>query len=393
MIGPKLRFPEFCGYWEKKPFGEICKIKSSKYNPETEKSSLKCVELEHLSQKTGQILGYCDSKEQNSIKNSFEKGNVLFGKLRPYLRKYWLAEFDGVCSSEIWVFDCKEMLNNFLFHLIQTNKFNYISNISSGSKMPRSDWKYISNVNFSIPSLPEQEKIASFLSKVDEKIGFLEKKLDLWKTYKKGIIQQILSQTLRFNDNNGEKFFDWEEKKLGDIATIIGGGTPDTLINEYWEGDINWYTPTEVGNDKYVYCSKRKISKIGLKNSSAKLLPSGTVLLSSRATIGEMSILKTDAATNQGFQSLIVKKEHHNEFIYYLGNKINKELLRKSSGSTFLEISKKEVAKIIVNIPSQPEQIKIANFLSDIDTKINNINTELKIIKKFKKGLLQKMFF
>lgn len=121
-------------------------------------------------------------------------------------------------------------------------------------------------------------------------------------------------------------------------------------------------------------------------------MPSGTVLLSSRATIGEMSILKTDAATNQGFQSLIVKEEHHNEFIFYLGNKIKKELLKKSSGSTFLEISKKELAKVIVNIPSSHEQIKIANFLSDIDEMINIINKELKINKKFRKGLLQKIF-
>ena len=118
---PELRFPEFSGEWEEKQFGNICQIKKSKYNPENEKESLKCIELEHLSQNTGKILGYCGSKGQNSVKNRFEKGDVLFGKLRPYLRKYWLAKFDGVCSSEIWVFDGKEILNDFLFCLLYTS--------------------------------------------------------------------------------------------------------------------------------------------------------------------------------------------------------------------------------------------------------------------------------
>lgn len=207
-----------------------------------------------------------------------------------------------------------------------------------------------------------------------------------------GLKEQIFSQKLRFKDENENDFPDWEEKRLLEIANICGGGTPNTTKNEYWNGSINWFTPSEVGSNKYLDCSNRKISEYGLKNSSAKLLPSGTILVSSRATIGEMSILIKEGATNQGFQSLIVNSKHYNEFIYYLGNLLKREMIQKASGSTFLEISKNEFGNIKLEIPSLSEQIKIANFLSSIDIKIVEISKELKILKKFKKGLLQQMF-
>lgn len=232
MAMPKLRFPEFNGEWEEKKLGDICDNKSSKYNPEKKDTNFRCVELEHLSQESGQLLAYCDSKEQNSIKNRFYAGQVLFGKLRPYLKKYWHATFDGVCSTEIWVFNGKEVTNEFLYQMIQTNKFNYIANVSSGSKMPRSDWKYMHHVVFNVPNLPEQRKIASFLSKVDEKIVKLEKKQELWESYKKGMMQQIFSQKLRFKDENGEDYTDWKEKKFSQIFDFVA-------TNSFSRADLN----------------------------------------------------------------------------------------------------------------------------------------------------------
>lgn len=161
---PKLRFKEFNGAWEENELGNIVEMSKTKYNPLKSEEIYKCVELENLSQETGQLLGYFNSKEQQSIKNKFNKGQVLFGKLRPYLKKYWLAEFDGVCSSEIWVLDGKSVSNNFMYRMVQTDKFNFISNISSGSKMPRADWGYMSEFPFFKPALEEQEKIAYFFS-------------------------------------------------------------------------------------------------------------------------------------------------------------------------------------------------------------------------------------
>ena len=180
---------------------------------------------------------------------------------------------------------------------------------------------------------------------------------------------------LRFPEFEGE----WEKTKFGDIAVVVGGGTPDTNTSQYWNGKIQWFTPSEIGRNKYVYNSVRTISEEGLNKSSAKLLPIGTILLSSRATVGECSINKKECTTNQGFQSLIPKENISNEFVYYLIQTKRKDLIRKSCGSTFLEISANEVRKIVVSIPTIKEQDKIAKLLSLLDERIS---TQSKIIDK-----------
>ena len=172
----------------------------------------------------------------------------------------------------------------------------------------------------------------------------------------------------------------------------MGGGTPDTTVQEYWNGGIQWFTPSEIGKNKYADKSERTISQEGLNNSSAKLLPINTILLSTRATIGESSIAKEECCTNQGFQSLIANEEIVcYEYLYYLVATLTKELIRKSCGSTFLEISANEVRKIKTFIPNLEEQSKVSSLLSLIDERIA---TQIKIIEKLEsliKGLCQKL--
>jgi len=184
---------------------------------------------------------------------------------------------------------------------------------------------------------------------------------------------------LRFPEFSGE----WETKSINDLADVIGGGTPDTTVKSYWDGGIQWFTPSEIGKNKFVDASLRTITEDGLNNSSAKLLPPNTILLSSRATIGECSLSLRECATNQGFQSL-VSKNCNVDFLYYLIQTKKKDLIRKSCGSTFLEISANEVRKIQVSVPSDVEQQKIAELLSLIDKRIatqNKIIEDLKLLK------------
>ena len=173
----------------------------------------------------------------------------------------------------------------------------------------------------------------------------------------------------------------------------MGGGTPDTTVQEYWNGGIQWFTPSEIGKNKYADKSERTISQEGLNNSSAKLLPINTILLSTRATIGESSIAKEECCTNQGFQSLIANEEIVcYEYLYYLVATLTKELIRKSCGSTFLEISANEVRKIKTFIPNLEEQSKVSSLLSLIDERIA---TQIKIIEKLEsliKGLTDDVF-
>ncbi|WRF02707.1 restriction endonuclease subunit S [Helicobacter pylori] len=159
----------------------------------------------------------------------------------------------------------------------------------------------------------------------------------------------------------------WQRVRLGDIAEIIGGGTPSTQITSFWNGSINWFTPTEIGITKYVYKSQRTITPLGLKKSSAKLLPIGTILLTSRASIGDCAILKMVATTNQGFQSLIPLEKINNEFLYYLMLTLKNKLLELASGSTFLEVSPNKIKNLLIPLPPLNEQIAIANILSALD--------------------------
>ena len=184
----------------------------------------------------------------------------------------------------------------------------------------------------------------------------------------------------------------WKSTKIGEIADIVGGGTPRTEVEEYWDGEIKWFTPSEIGKTKYIFDSKRHITDKGLKNSSAKLLPKDTILLSSRATVGEISIALTECSTNQGFQSLITKNNVDNDFIYYLISTIKNEFLRRSSGSTFLEISKNEIKRIPINIPELSEQNKISNLFSAIDNKIEMLEKKHNEYQNFKKYLMQQIF-
>lgn len=162
---------------------------------------------------------------------------------------------------------------------------------------------------------------------------------------------------------------DWEVRPLFSIARIVGGGTPSTAISAYWDGNISWFTPSEINDEKkYVSTSNKKISDDGLKKSSAKLLPVGTILLTTRASIGLKSILLLPATTNQGFKNLIINDDIDNEFIYYLLTIFKKELLKQASGSTFLEISPRKLGEILLCLPkSLPEQHAIAAALSDVD--------------------------
>lgn len=189
------------------------------------------------------------------------------------------------------------------------------------------------------------------------------------KEYMNGVIQKIFSRDIRFKDKNGGDFPDWQEKRLDEIGVIVGGGTPDTTKEEYWNGNINWFTPSEI-REKYATQSIRKITEEGLKKSSAKILPIGTLLLTSRATIGEVSISTEISTTNQGFQSIVVNRQNSNEFFYYWIKLNQSKLLRLSNGSTFLEISSTVVKSLRDYFPSLPEQLKIADFLSIIDKNI-----------------------
>ena len=186
----------------------------------------------------------------------------------------------------------------------------------------------------------------------------------------------------------------WKELKMENLGQIVSGGTPKTDMPNFWDGNISWITPTDVTalkGKKYISSTKRKISDEGLKNSSANMLPINTLIVCTRATIGDSVINKFPISTNQGFKSLITKPDVSSEYMYYWVSNNKKELIQQSSGSTFLELSTKSFKNLSVLLPPLPEQQKIAEILSTVDDKIEVIDQQITETQELKKGLMQRL--
>ena len=231
-------------------------------------------------------------------------------------------------------------------------------------------------------NLNEQQKIADFIIALERRIDSQQSLVDNLKKYKRGLNHKLLSEI------DGQNY-----QELGTVCSIVGGGTPDTLRPEYWKGNVEWFTPSEIGKSKYVLSSLRKISRLGLSNSSAKLLPAGAVLLTTRATLGEMSIARSECSTNQGFQSLIAdSKRVLPEYLYYLQILIKPWCEKYASGNTFREISKASLSKCVVPVPCLNSQKRIVCILSRIDDLIETHERANDSLTQIKEGLLQQLF-
>ena len=191
---------------------------------------------------------------------------------------------------------------------------------------------------------------------------------------------------------------DWQTKNLGDICKIIGGGTPSTKMEEYFEGDIAWLTPADLTDYKKKYISKgrRNLTEAGLNNSSAKLLPKGSVLFSSRAPIGYVAISEKPLATNQGFRSLIPNDKLNSEYLYYFLKSAKNEAEKLASGTTFKEISGKNLGKLKIPVPPPPTQNriveKIEELFSELDNGVENLKKAQKQLKTYRQAVLKDAF-
>ena len=187
---------------------------------------------------------------------------------------------------------------------------------------------------------------------------------------------------------------DWEQRKLGELAEIVGGGTPSTGIDSYWDGDIDWYAPAEIGEQIYLESSQRKITEEGLNKSSAKILPIGTVLFTSRAGIGKTAILLKEGCTNQGFQSIVPNKEKLDSyFIFTRSEELKRYGETAGAGSTFVEVSGKQMANMELMMPkTMLEQQQIGEYFQSLDYLITLHQRKCEQTKTLKKYMLQKMF-
>ena len=306
-------------------------------------------------------------KETNKNGILFDGNQVLYGKLRPYLHNWLNPDFKGVAVGDWWVLQPIDVDKDFLYRLLQTQRFDDVANQSSGSKMPRADWNLVSNTNFMIPNdLEEQSKIGQYFLRLDNLITLHQYKLNMM-----------------FHEKNTFITYFWEQRKLSNVAEIVGGGTPSTLNPDYWDGDIDWYAPAEIGKQIFANGSIRKITKDGLNHCSAKILPAyKTVLFTSRAGIGNMAILQRSAATNQGFQSLVCHDNIDPYFVFSMGDNIKIKAKHIAAGSTFAEISGKKLGALEFMFPDADEQKAIGAYFMSLDKLITLHQRKIEYILK-----------
>jgi type I restriction enzyme S subunit len=391
MIGnqniPKLRFPGFDGEWENSVLNKFASLnpKNSSLPESFVYIDLESVTDGHLIKENIISKNEAPSRAQRILKEKdilyqtvrpYQKNNLYFNKVGQYVASTGYAQIRTKNDSK------------FLFHFLHTEKF--VANVMlrcTGTSYPAINSTDLSNIEISFPTLPEQQKIASFLSAVDEKIQQLSRKKELLEQYKKGVMQQLFSGKLRFKDENGKEYPDWEEKKLGDFCTFFSGGTPTSTNQKFYSGTIPFIGSGNI-YDSEVY---NFISEEALNSSSAKIVEKGDLLYALYgANSGELAISKMSGAINQAI--LCIRNEECIEYLYYI-LLLNKDIivakyLQGGQGNLSAQIIK----RLKYKFPSLPEQQKIANFLSSIDVKIENTHGELEKVQGFKKGLLQQLF-
>jgi len=199
LLTGKRRLPGFGGEWEEKLFGDIVSIRRQKFDPRGVVVHPFCIELEQIGQGTGQLLENAEVATGLSIKVVFHKNDVLFGKLRAYLRKYWFADRGGVASTEIWPFvaNSKTTLPEYVFQIVQTDGFIQSASAAYGTHMPRTDWNVVKNYSVHLPLIPEQVAIADVLFDMDAEIAALEQKREKTRLLKQGMMQELLTGRTR----------------------------------------------------------------------------------------------------------------------------------------------------------------------------------------------------
>lgn len=355
--------------WKQKEFGQFVNLRKDKYQP-TPGQSIPCVELECITKNSGEITHTISSVTLSSIKNHFSKGDVLFGKLRPYLRKYALPQCDGVCSTEIWVLHPKEGFCSpeFLFLLIQSNKFIYTANLSCGSRMPRADWNLVSSTPFLLPELPEQQKIVEVLETWDKAIQLTRKLIEQKELQKKYLMQQLLTGRTRLKGFT-EK---WKTIKLGDICRIY---QPKTLSTSQLaptgfpvfgaNGPIGFYK--EYNHQTWQILITCRGATCGTVNR----------------TFGPAWITGNAMVINADGSSEIEKL-----FLFYL--LMNKNFAPLISGSGQPQIVRGPLENLAIIIPVQKaEQIMISSILQKADKEIDLLRQKLAKLEEQKKGLMQ----
>ena len=411
--------------WREVLFGDCAELIRDSVSPSVMGNAL-YIGLEHIGAGTLTLAGQGLASHVTSTKKRFWRGNILFGKLRPYFRKVVRAPADGICSTDIWVVRAKNGVNqDYLYYRMASQQFvDFATAGSEGTKMPRAVWEHVSRYNMSLPPLPEQHAIAHILGTLDDKIELNRRMNETLEAMVRAVFKDWfvdfdpvrakmegrwrpgeslpglpahlydLFPDRLVESELGEIPEGWEVGTVDKLATVVGGTTPSTKNIRYWQGgNHHWATPRDLASlsTPVLLHTERQITDAGLAKISSGLLPQGSILLSSRAPIGYLAIAEIPVAINQGFIGILPREGISNLFMLYWSKASNEEIVSYANGSTFLEINKGNFRRIPLVTPDEIVITMFDRWVRPLYECIVSNEHESRIVATIRNTLLPKL--
>lgn len=370
--------------WKECKLGEVIEPIKEIYLPNNN-DNFAYIGLEHIEQETLRLNSIGNSKDIISNKYKFNTNDILFGKLRPYFRKVVKPQFEGICSTDIWVFRAKEGYDqNYLFYFIAN--WDFVNNANcgeGGTRMPRADWNFLKSTLWQIPPLPEQRAITSVLSSLNDKIDLLHRQN---KTF------EAMAETLFRHWFVEEADEEWEEKPLSFFGNIICGKTPPKKVQSYFNGDIPFIKIPDMHNNIFLLDTEDSLTMSGKLSQSSKSLPPKSICVSCIATIGLVSLNAKESQTNQQINSIIPYQEYYRYYLY-LAMCASFDLINAmaSGGTATSNLNTSNFSKIPV---MYPDQSVLESFNRDIEPIFDKIfvnQSQIRTLEKLRDTLLPKL--
>ncbi|EGQ1637990.1 TPA: restriction endonuclease subunit S [Staphylococcus pseudintermedius] len=397
---PELRFPEFKEEWEFQELGNLAQFSKGKLlsKKDLNISGIPCILYGELYTRYGAILNKVYSKTDS------KKNSLVFSKKNQILIPSSGETDIDIATATAINTDLKIAIGGDLNIITPINSDGRFISLYINGKGKHNLAKYaqgksvvhlynsdIKKLKFYLPSNnSEQQKIGDFFSKLDRQIELEEEKLELLEQQKRGYMQKIFSQELRFKDDNGNSYPDWSIKKIEDISKVNKGFTPNTKNDEYWdELNENWLSIAGM-TQKYLYKGNKGITEKGA--SKHVKVDKDTLIMSFKLTLGKLAIVKEPIYTNEAICHFVWKESNVNtEYMYYYLNSINISTFGAQAVKG-VTLNNDSINSIIVKLPVIQEQNKIAYFFNELDKLIRKQYAKIEVLKQRKKGLLQKMF-
>lgn len=384
----KAFLPRFNGEWEKKRLGDIVSIRNQKVLPSNVHPNTPCVELNHIASGDGRLLKRATAENSTSSKYRFCTGDVLFGRLRSYLRKFWHADRGGICTTEIWplMVDPEQVDSAFLYAIVQSEQFIAMSSVSYGTHMPRTDWNVMRNLEVVLPKIEEQCAIAEVLSDVDRLIRALDALIDKKRAIKQAAMQQLLTGKTRLPGFSGT----WETRQIGDVLDLcseknnLASDMPVLTCSKHlgFVDSLSYFKNQIFSNNLSTY----KIIKRGQIGYPMNHVEEGSIGLQDLYDVALVSPIYVVCSPREGVNSYFLHRLLKLDFYRQEFAKATTSSINRRGSLRWPAFS-----KIHVTLPPIDEQVAVVAVLNDVESEIAALEKRRDKTRAIKQGMMQQL--